>query len=748
MTPSFTSFSAFKQRYPIRPNDAGMLLGSGSYGRVIKVEDQVETEWVAIKISEFKGNDTKSLKAEVELAQRVPRQGNIARYDACHRLETDTSVSDFAIMKYYPDGNLADLLRRVTLSPDQIYDITRGILLGLQHLHRHRIVHRDFKPANILISRDNAGRFIPKIADFGLSKLVSDDELDSSDFDLSDGRGTPSYKAPEQIEGNRVSFNLDLWAFGIILFEMMTGEKPFRADLRNSSEQSARREIEKKIVTVDLPARISQIDEPYGSIIRRCLVRDIHERVRKEDELLDLLDRIPTRLADAQTLANRGQYDEALGVYEQVLAKREHHPDAIEGVMQCKAAIEKQGIAHALREAESLLARHQLKQAEQKYEHVLRLDPKNLVAITGLARCIELLQPKMPVAEPELTDVYEEEKTDAYVAPVTPIAQAVSRTPVVKGKVSTKKSTTKVPDVGKPVSAKVFPEPVVIPSTVTAPGRSFPWRVIVPVAAVFGGIMVYLAMNRTPPPVTPPEQTKEQTAAIGPNISSKTGETPVASPVKTDVANTPVTGTEKATAKEALNKRIDIALGKARQAFRQKKYDDVIVLTKSALQLDPTRRDVAALEKSAVDARKKAAMTEPVPVPTAVVETPKTAVVAPESAPAKPTEPDPKDVAAAAKKEAQEKYNRLMGEGLGAITKSNNKAKAKESFSAGRSLAKEYDLNTAKADEAYTYAMNKGQSLFDRNTFDGARDWYVVAQAAKDTKDVQKQIRLCTNQTQ
>lgn len=289
MNQYFTSFSEFRQRYPIRPGDPGALLGSGSYGKVLKVEDQVETEWVAIKISEFKGQDARSLRAEVELAQRLPRQANIARYDACYRLETDTGISDFAIMKYYPDGNLADLLRTTRLSVEQIKTITGGILLGLKHLHQNRIVHRDFKPANILISRDNQGRFIPKIADFGLSKLVSEEEIDSSDFDLSDGRGTPSYKAPEQIEGGRVSFNLDLWAFGVILYEMMTGEKPFSVNGRTGTESSLKREIEMKIVTVATPPRLAEIQDPYQTIIRRCLVRDIRQRVRREDELLDLL---------------------------------------------------------------------------------------------------------------------------------------------------------------------------------------------------------------------------------------------------------------------------------------------------------------------------------------------------------------------------------------------------------------------------------------------------------------------------
>jgi serine/threonine protein kinase len=289
MTHTFTTFQEFKKRYPIQFAEKEAWLGSGSYGKVFKVEDQIHTEWVAVKISEYRPNDTKSLEAEVKLAQKVSLHANIARYDACYRLQTDTGISDFAVMKYYSDGNLADLLKRHKLTDKELRDIVRGTLEGLKHLHQQRIVHRDFKPANILISRDNSGRFIPKIADFGLSKLVSQDEIDSSDFDLSDGRGTPSYKAPEQIEGGRVSFNLDLWAFGVILYEMLTGEKPFSVGSQ-TSEPTLRREIERKIITAQLPERLHTLPEPYQSIIRRCLVKDIRQRVRKADELLALLD--------------------------------------------------------------------------------------------------------------------------------------------------------------------------------------------------------------------------------------------------------------------------------------------------------------------------------------------------------------------------------------------------------------------------------------------------------------------------
>jgi serine/threonine protein kinase len=734
MSQPFTSFSDFKRRYPIRPNDEGVMLGSGSYGRVIKVEDQVDTEWVAVKISEFKGSDTKSLRAEVELAQRLPRHSNIARYDACYRLETDTSISDFAIMKYYPDGNLADLIRHEKLTPAQIYDLTKGILLGLRHLHQHHIVHRDFKPANILISRDSSGCFIPKIADFGLSKLVSEDELDGSDFDLSDGRGTPSYKAPEQIEGSKVSFNLDLWAFGVILFEIMTGEKPFRVDQRNTSEQSIRREIEKQIVTVALPASMDQITEPYHSIIRRCLIRDIRERVRREDELLDLLDRIDTLLADARTLFGRGQYDESLGLYEQVLTKRENQNEAQRGVEQCKAAIEKQWIAVLMRKADSLFESQQPEQAEKQFDEVLRLAPTNKLAIEGKARCLDRLQLKQPHPMSEQTDIYEEAQTDAYVDVPLPAA------PKKVAKQTAPAETTRTkPNIVKPAAPTKLPSHPIAPASVSV-ARPFPWRLVAPIAAGLAGLALYFTLSGTPnPPIAATSgQNNTQRGTISAAIQGNKdpGSISPESPVTALTDN-----------KAVLNKRIDAALKRAQRAYQQKDYQQTLVLTKSALLLDPTRRDVAFLQSVATEAQQKADVTAPQSVLS--TEVPKTVLAdAPKTEPAKAPEPDPKVAAEAAKKEAQQQYDQLIENGIKAISGGNNKAKAIAAFNDAEKLAKQHDLNTAKANDAYVYAMQKGDSYYGRATYDGAKDWYLVAQAAKSTKEVQKQLRLCTNQTQ
>ncbi len=106
---------------------------------------------------------------------------------------------------------------------------------------------------------------------------------------LSDGRGTASYKAPEQIAGETAHYNLDLWAFGVILYEITTGERPFKRG-STGTDQQRDNELYRQIQNVALPQQLNTIAQPYQAMIRRCLIKDIHQRTRKEDELLGLLE--------------------------------------------------------------------------------------------------------------------------------------------------------------------------------------------------------------------------------------------------------------------------------------------------------------------------------------------------------------------------------------------------------------------------------------------------------------------------
>jgi serine/threonine protein kinase len=263
------------------------ILGSGGFGTVYKAYDKFEKKHVAIKISQVKDIFGKfTLLNEVELSRKIDHHTNVARYEFGLRV-TQPFLIDYAVMDYYQDGNLEHVLKEKQgkLSDSERYDIIEGILEGLKHLHTEGVIHRDIKLANILMHKTRNEQWRPKIADFGLSRL-----MDSSDSSVSNSAIgiTIAYAAPEQIENYPIKKNVDLWAFGVILYRLMTGKLPFVA-ANGSDLTSGNLEISRKIVMVDLPSEIDTIPQPYQYMIKRCFVKDTHVRAQIADELLDIL---------------------------------------------------------------------------------------------------------------------------------------------------------------------------------------------------------------------------------------------------------------------------------------------------------------------------------------------------------------------------------------------------------------------------------------------------------------------------
>lgn len=265
-------------------------IGGGGFGTVYKAYDNVLHREVAIKVSEVKttadGKKTFSLRDEVEALSHVPEHPNIANYekDKVYSFKTPQGIFDYAVMQYYPDGNLGNAIKK-GLSAQQKEDIASQLLEGIAFLHQHKVVHRDLKPGNILIAC-HGNRIIPIITDFGLSKAAG--VVDGSVFSNSFGAGTPRYSSPEQLQGNPLRFNTDLWSYGAILYELFTGQQLFSAGSGAANTAQADMEIYNKIVNGNVSG-LNKMPEQWRKVAERCLVVDATKRAKDAGELFAII---------------------------------------------------------------------------------------------------------------------------------------------------------------------------------------------------------------------------------------------------------------------------------------------------------------------------------------------------------------------------------------------------------------------------------------------------------------------------
>ena len=276
----------FFKRYTYTPSRD--RIGGGGFGTVYKAYDNLLHREVAIKVSEVKttadGKKTFSLKDEFEALNHVPKHPNIANYEEFYSYEDHRGVCDYAIMQYYPDGNLSNAIKQ-GLTVEQKEDVATQLLEGIDFLHKHKVVHRDLKPGNILIVR-HGGKVIPLITDFGLSKAAG--VVDGSVFSNSFGAGTPKYSSPEQLQGLPLRFNTDLWSYGAILYELFTGEQLFTAGSGAANTAQADMEIYNKIVNGNISG-LNKMPEKWRKVAERCLVVDASKRAKDAKELFGLI---------------------------------------------------------------------------------------------------------------------------------------------------------------------------------------------------------------------------------------------------------------------------------------------------------------------------------------------------------------------------------------------------------------------------------------------------------------------------
>lgn len=235
------------------------LLGRGGMGEVYRADDLTLEQTVALKfIPQAEAASPAALAAmhsEVRIARQISHPNVCRVYDV-----GEAEGHPFITMEYIDGENLATLLKRIgRISPDKAADISRQLCAALAAAHDVGILHRDLKPSNVMID----GRGQVRITDFGLAGMAEQFRQEQV------RAGTPAYMAPEQLAGREVTVRSDIYALGLILYEIYTGKRTFEA--RTVAEISRLHSQS----TPTLPSSlVPDLDDAVERVILRCLGRD------------------------------------------------------------------------------------------------------------------------------------------------------------------------------------------------------------------------------------------------------------------------------------------------------------------------------------------------------------------------------------------------------------------------------------------------------------------------------------------
>ena len=253
------------------------LLGMGGMGAVYKAHDLEVDRTVGLKVirPDLAGNPAilARFKQELVLARQVTHRNIIRIYDL-----NEADGVKFITMEFIEGEDLRTILTREgKVPPKEAVNIMRQSCSGLQAAHAEGVIHRDLKPSNIM--RDGSGRVV--IMDFGLAKTVQGDGMTQTGMMI----GTMEYMSPEQAMGSELDARSDLFTMGLIFYELLTGNIPFRAESAIASlvKRTQERAVPLSDVDPTIPPALSLV-------AAKCLERDPKARYNTVQELIDDLD--------------------------------------------------------------------------------------------------------------------------------------------------------------------------------------------------------------------------------------------------------------------------------------------------------------------------------------------------------------------------------------------------------------------------------------------------------------------------
>ena len=277
------------------------LLGTGGMGEVYRAHDRKLGRDVAIKVLPKKFSQDPERLGRLEREARMLASLNHPHIGAIHTLEESDGVR-FLVLELVAGETLAEQVKAGPLEVPEALRVCAQIAEALEAAHERGVIHRDLKPANVKVTPEGQ----VKVLDFGLAKALGSPDLSQAPTVSAAGTetgvilGTAPYMAPEQARGRAVDKRTDIWAFGCVLYEVLTGQRAFAgATVSDTIAAVLEREPDWQALPQATPAQIR-------NLLRRCFQKDARRRLRDMGdariEIEEALSEPPKALAPAETV--------------------------------------------------------------------------------------------------------------------------------------------------------------------------------------------------------------------------------------------------------------------------------------------------------------------------------------------------------------------------------------------------------------------------------------------------------------
>ncbi|GGA97227.1 Stk1 family PASTA domain-containing Ser/Thr kinase [Macrococcus hajekii] len=246
------------------------LIGGGGMSQVYLADDLILNQQVAVKVITIPAHDRERTIQRFE--REVENATTLSHPNIVKVIDVDEDDHHYYLVMEYIDGpTLSDYIHQQgKLTVEEAILFTKQILRGIGHAHQHMIIHRDIKPQNILLTKDH----VLKVTDFGIARALSETAMTQTNHIM----GSVHYLSPEQAKGKDIDESSDIYAIGVVLYEMLTGRPPFEGESAVS--------IAIKQIQEPLPA-VNDVPQSIENVIIKATLKEKYRRYRTTEAMYE-----------------------------------------------------------------------------------------------------------------------------------------------------------------------------------------------------------------------------------------------------------------------------------------------------------------------------------------------------------------------------------------------------------------------------------------------------------------------------